>query len=82
MSRHPSEYFTFPGKILALLTLVIAVGGPFAYFDWIMDDIRPGTYPLWLFAMPVVLLALAFFGIGVALLRWLGIKVFKDLDAS
>ena len=83
MARHPSDYFTFPGRVLSLLTLVIAVGGPFAYFAWVMDDLPPGRrYPLWFFALPVLTGAGLFFAACSALLKAIGVEVFKDPDAS
>jgi len=78
MSRHASEFFTYPGRILVLVTVLIAVGGPFAYFAMVWEDLPPGTYPLILFAMPFIILAAFFFGLGVAVLRWLGVKVFRN----
>jgi hypothetical protein len=80
MSRHASEYFTFPGRILVLLTVLLAVGGPFAYFALVWEDLPPGSYPLLLFAMPFLILAALFFGLGVAVLRWFDVKVFKDAE--
>jgi hypothetical protein len=82
MPRHVSEYFTLPGRILALATLVLAIGGPFAYFAWVMDELPAGRYPLWLFAFPVLFGAALFFAAGTVLLTKLGIKVFRNPEAA
>ena len=80
MSKHASEYFTLPGRILVLVTLVLAVGGTCLVIVWLADSLSPGRYPIWFFAMPVLLGAGIFFALCVAILKLLGIAVFKDTD--
>jgi hypothetical protein len=61
-----------------VLSLVTAVGATAAYISWIYDDLSPGSYPVWLFAMPVFvvvgLLGLA----GLGLLRTIGIPIYRE----
>lgn len=80
MPKHISEYFTLPGKILALLTLVLAVGGPWVYFAMVMDELPPGSYPILFFALPVMIGAVFFFAFGAMILKYFGIAVFKKDD--
>jgi hypothetical protein len=84
MAEHFSERFTLPGRILVLLSMVIGVGGTFAYIYWIIDDLPAGSYPVFMFAFPVVLGAAALFGLGVLVLRSLGISILRDeqIDAA
>jgi hypothetical protein len=81
MAKHVSEYFTVPGRVLILSTILLATGGTVGYMAWAVDDgLREGTYPIWLFALPVLLAAGLFFALGVGVLRYFGVAVFKDPD--
>ena len=69
---------TFVGRVLILVTLTFVVGGPFAYFYWMVDDLPPGRYPLVLFALPILLVGALFFWVACVVLKSLGIAVFRD----
>jgi hypothetical protein len=80
--RHASEYFTIPGRILVLTTIVLAVGGPWLVFMWLYDTLTPGRYPLWFFALPIwVSLAFAF-ALTAAVFRLFGIFVFRQPERT
>lgn len=70
--------FTFAGRLLILLTIVLAIGGTAAFFWWIKDLLPPRRYPLFFFAMPVGLGAALFFCLGRAVMRWLQIPFWKE----
>jgi hypothetical protein len=80
MAKHASEYFTLPGRVLVLLTTVLATGGTAGYIAWAWDGLPPGSYPIWLFALPVLLAAGLFFALGLGVLRYFGVAVLKDPD--
>ncbi len=78
MAKHASEYFTLPGRILVLLTIFLAIGGTIGYITLVWDGLPPGNYPIILFALPVLFVAGLFFALGVGVLRYFGVAVFKD----
>jgi hypothetical protein len=78
MDEQISNRFTLPGRTLVLLSIVIGVGGTFAYIYWIIDDFPAGRYPVFMFAFPVVLGTAAFFGLGVLILRSFGVSILRD----
>src|SRR5262249_16275525 len=73
MAGHVADYFTVPGRVLVLLTLLLAVGGTWGYVAWAWDDLPTGGYPLWLFALPVLVGSGLLFALGAAALRWFGV---------
>jgi len=78
--RHISEYFTIPGRILVLTTVVLAAGGPWLVFMWLRDSLTPGSYPLWFFALPIWI-ALAFiFALATIVLRRFGVPIIRQSD--
>jgi hypothetical protein len=81
MARHISEYFTLPGRVLVLLTMILAAGGMVAYIVWMWDGLPQGNYPVSFFALPVFLAATLFFALGGAVLKCFGVAVFKNPDA-
>jgi hypothetical protein len=74
--------FTLVGRLLVLFTLTLAVGGPFAYFYWLSDDLPSGSYPLLLFALPILIGAAIFFALATLVLRSMGIPVFKEQGSN
>ena len=75
---HISEYFTMPGRILVLITIVLAVGGPWLLIGWLYDSLPTGNYPLLFFALPIWIGLALLFALTSAVLRWLGVPVFQD----
>jgi hypothetical protein len=80
--QHASEYFTMPGRILVLTTIVLAAGGPWLVFLWLHDSLRPGRYPLWFFALPIWIGLVFLFALATAVLRWLGVSVLQQPEQS
>lgn len=80
--RHAAEYFTMPGRMLVLTTIVLAVGGPWVVFLWLHDTLTPGRYPLWFFAAPIWVALGIGFALVTALLRRLGISIVRQSEES
>ena len=80
--NHLARYFTLPGRILVVVTVVLGAGAPIAVFWFLHDSLRPGRYPLLFFALPVWI-GLAFaFAIVVAILRRMGIPILRRQEIA
>jgi hypothetical protein len=81
--RNPLGNFTLPARIVVVLSIVAAASGTAAYIDWAYDDLPPGSYPLWFFAMPVAVAVGLLCAACLALLRACGVPVYRqDAPAS
>lgn len=78
--EHISEYFTIPDRILVLVAIVLAAGGPWLVIMWLRDSLRPGWYMLWFFALPIWTILAIVFAVTVAVCRRLGIALLKQPD--
>jgi hypothetical protein len=67
---------SFGARLVVALSVVVATGGPFAWFWFLYDRLPAGRYPLFLFAVPVFVLAGVIAGIGFLVLRLLGQPLF------
>ena len=83
--RDPLRCFTFAGRLLFLATLLVG-GGLFA---WVVlygkDRVPPGSYPVALILIPVVIGVAIFFVVVELVLRLFGIRVWaetKDADVQ
>jgi len=59
----------------------LAAGGTWAYIDWAYEGLPAGSYPVFLFAAPALLVAGAFVGAGLLLFRRLGVPILRDTPA-
>jgi hypothetical protein len=77
-SQDPLRFFTFAGRLLFLVTLVVG-GGLFA---WVVlygkDRVPTGSYPVAFILIPVVIGAAIFFLIAQMVLRLFGIRVWAE----
>ena len=73
--RNPLENFSLPARIVIVLSVVAAVAGTAGFISRVYDDLPPGRYPLWLFAMPVAVAAGLLCAAGLSLLRACGVPV-------
>jgi hypothetical protein len=80
--RHAVEYFTIPGRILVLTTIILAVAGPWLIFMWLRETLTPGRYRLSFFAIPVWTFLGIAFCITAALFRRFGITVLKQPEQN
>jgi hypothetical protein len=73
--RDPLRFFTFAGRLLFLVTLLVS-GGLFA---WVVlyggDRVPTGSYPVAFVLIPVVIGAAVFFVVAELVLRLFGIRV-------
>ncbi len=72
------ESFTVPARIVIVLSMVAAVIGTSVYMGWIRGDLPAGRYPLWFFAMPVVVAVGFLCAAGLALLRLCGVPIYRQ----
>jgi hypothetical protein len=74
--------FTLVGRLLILITLMIIIGGPFAYFYWVVDTLPSGRYFLAFFSIPFLVVGLVFFAVAEAVLKSLGFSILKNRSAD
>jgi hypothetical protein len=70
--------FTLAARVVIVLSILAAVAGTAVYVGGIYDDLPPGRYPLWFFAMPVAIAVGLLCSAGLALLRVRGIPVYRQ----
>lgn len=80
--RHPLESFSLPARLVIVLSVIGAFGGTAAYLYAVYDGLPPGSYPLWLFALPVIVVAGFACAAGLALLRAGGVAIFRPDDRT
>jgi hypothetical protein len=80
--RHAVEYFTIPGRILVVTTIILATTGPWLIFMWLHDTLTPGRYRLSFFAIPVSTLVGIAFCIAAGLFRRFGIPILKQPEPN
>lgn len=73
-----SESFTLPGRILILISITLAMGGPWMVPLWLGDSLGPGKYPFWYFAFPVWVGVTFLFVAAVGVLKWLDIPIYRQ----
>ena len=78
MDNHPLGKLTQAGRVLAVAAIFLAAGGTFAWIEWCYDDLPPGGYPVFFFALPAVFVALVFFVVGSLVLRACGVPIYND----
>jgi hypothetical protein len=71
--------FTFAGRLVILISIIIAIGGTTADIWWSRESLE-GSHPLIVFAFPAFLAAGLFCGASVLILRLFGIRFFNDHD--
>ena len=77
MSFHP-ENFTFAGRLIILIAVVITIGGTAALWFWGDEFLPPGRYPIALLAIPALCVAGLFIALSMALLKLLGLEFFRQ----
>lgn len=80
MDEGPLRNYTLQGRTLIVSAIVVGVAVMMAYLAWVWDSLPQGTYPIWLFAMPGLLVGAVYFALGVVAFRLLGIRILKDRD--
>ncbi|HEY4258895.1 MAG TPA: hypothetical protein VGM98_01995 [Schlesneria sp.] len=76
-----SPPFTFAGRLVILISIIIAIGGTTADV-WYNHESLEGSFPLIVFAFPAFLAAGLFGGASVLILRLFGIRFFNDHDVD
>jgi hypothetical protein len=72
------EHFSLPARVVIVLSVLAAVGGTAGYIVWVAEDLPPGSYPVWLFAIPVVVGAGVRCAAALAFLRLCGIPIYRQ----
>src|SRR5262245_8516358 len=81
MDKNPLQAFTLAARFLIVAGIFLAAGGTWAYIDWAYEGLPGGSYPVFFFAAPVLLVAGAFVGAGLLLFRRLGVPILRDTPA-
>jgi hypothetical protein len=80
VNKEVGTNLTIPGRFLILVTVVVAVVGPFLLFLCVYDSLPAGGYPLWFFGIPVWFGCVIFFIVMASILRRLGIPVLRNSE--
>jgi len=78
--KDPLRAFTFAGRLLLVLTLIIAAGVFYWYVMFVNDNLPSGSYPVAFLLIPVVIGAAIFFIVVSLILRLAGIRVWRQPD--
>lgn len=70
--------FTVPGRILLIATVLFGVATFVIYVSWVVPDLPAGSYPLFMFLIPVALGHLILFLVAAWILERLGVKIYRD----
>ena len=79
---NPVEKYTLAGRLLLISTLMVFVGSTVAYVWSGFFDSFTGLFPFWFFFIPGLVVALAWFFLGIALFTILKIRIEKDKEDS
>jgi hypothetical protein len=75
---YPISLLTIPGRLLLILTLLLSGAAFVTYFLRIARDLPYGTYPILIFAMPIIVLAICFFYGASWMMKKFSIMTFKN----
>lgn len=76
MNFHPHQ-FTFAGRLILLIALMIAIGGTAALAYWGNEILPAGRYPIVLFAIPPLCIAGIFIALGMLVLKLAGLEFYQ-----
>jgi hypothetical protein len=76
MNFHPHQ-FTFAGRLILLIALMIAIGGTAALVYWGNEILPAGRYPIVLFAIPPLCVAGIFIALGMLILKLAGLEFYQ-----
>lgn len=82
---NPFEAFSVPTRLVIVGSIVASVCGTAIFICWIYEDLPPGSYPIWFFALPVLMAVGLFCVACLWALRLCGIPIYRrdsDLDAT
>jgi len=77
-SKDPLKALTFVGRLLLLITLIVAGGVLYYVMMYVVNDLPPGRYPSALLLIPVLIGAGIFFIVGSLLLQVCRIPVWTE----
>lgn len=80
--RSPLRKFTFAGRMLLLVHLLLGVGGSVLYICDFIPQLPAGRYPIFMFIAPVTLVCFFSFLIFSWALKRLGISIYKADNSS
>jgi len=74
--------FTFAGRMLLLAHLLLAIGGSALYVCEMLPGLPGGSYPIFVFVVPIgIVSVLSFFGLARIFER-LGVRVYRGVPES
>ena len=76
MNFHPHQ-FTFAGRLILLIALIIAIGGTAALVYWGNEILPAGRYPIVLFSIPPLCVAGIFIALGMLILKLAGLEFYQ-----
>lgn len=71
------KWLTVPGRLLLIGSIVGTMALGVGWFEFTMEGMPPGRYPVLLWVVPVLLAGGAFFGLAALVLERLGIRIYR-----
>jgi hypothetical protein len=78
--ENPLGNLSLPARVVIVLCIIGAVGATAGYISWAHDSLPSGSYPLWFFALPIVVVAGLVCGAGLAVLWAGGVPIYRNDD--
>ena len=75
--RSPLEKFTLPGRILILAHLLLGIGASALYIADLIPRMPAGSYPIFLFVVPVGVVCVISFFVMARILERLGVRIYN-----
>jgi hypothetical protein len=73
----PADWFTVPGRLLLVFTLIGCMGLFYWYFMSTAESLPGGSYPILMWVVPVALGGGAFFLAAAFVLERLGVRIYR-----
>jgi hypothetical protein len=79
MDKHnPIDHFSLPARVLIVSGVFLAAAGFWANVEWGLTHLPSGSYPLFYFAIPALVVGVLYVLLGFVVLRSLGVRVYRE----
>jgi len=73
----PIQWLTVPGRLLLIGTIIACGGLLYGYFAHTLPLLPRGSYPVYMWVVPVLLVGLFFFLVTAFLLERIGVRIYR-----
>jgi hypothetical protein len=72
-----ADWFTIPGRLLLICTLIACIGLFYWYFMSTAESLPGGSYPILIWIVPVALAGVAFFVAAAFIFERVGVRIYR-----